>query len=195
MWHLGIKSERPLAKKQGLCDEMCFPSCQIMVEYARKWKGCDGTKASFWLICRARKGKTIDFVRVCVSKTENFCFFVFCFFFCNSYNVPMFPCLQRFFLRGHTIPPALAWATFLKIQFNLVPLDPRGATLLTAALHCQVNCSTVCYISAAQTHYLPLAVFSLLTRVHAVSTKSPRAHGAESLVCVPPSRIKPKGRD
>lgn len=36
-------------------------------------------------------------------------------------------------------------------------------------------------------------MFSLLTQVHAVSTKSPRVDAAEPLVCVPPLRIKPKG--
>lgn len=36
-------------------------------------------------------------------------------------------------------------------------------------------------------------MFSVLTRVHAVSTKSPRVDAAEPLLCVLPPRIKPKG--
>lgn len=64
---------------------------------------------------------------------------------------------------------------------------------LTADLHCRYATAPCVYVSTTQTHYLLLAVFSLLTRVHAVSTKSPRVDAAEPLLCVLPPRIKPKG--
>lgn len=37
-WHLGIRSYKPLIKKQELCDEMCFPQLQIYGERCKKLK-------------------------------------------------------------------------------------------------------------------------------------------------------------
>lgn len=52
-------------------------------------------------------------------------------------------------------------STFLKIQFNLVPLDPCAATLLTADLHGQVHCSTVClYPCSSDPLFTARCVFS-----------------------------------
>lgn len=64
---------------------------------------------------------------------------------------------------------------------------------LTADLHCRYTTAPCAYVSTTQTRYLLPAVFSLLTRVHAVSRKSPRVDAAEPLLCVLPPRIKPKG--
>lgn len=45
-WHLGIRSDQPLIKKQELCDEICFPQLQIYGEM-QEIEMFEGTKACF----------------------------------------------------------------------------------------------------------------------------------------------------